>query len=110
MPGFARSSAILFLNKADLLAEKLRDPQQQIGKTFDDFPGNPGSYNDAVNFFKMKFRDLKRDNQKELYIQSVPAVRVKTDDTSVTTATDTSNLSVAMAAVTDTIGKLLQPP
>lgn len=68
-PGFAKASAILFLNKADLLIEKLKDPDQQIAATFDDFPGKPGSYQDAINFFKMKFRDLKTDNQKELYIQ-----------------------------------------
>lgn len=51
------------------MIEKLKDPDQQIAATFDDFPGKPGSYNDAINFFKMKFRDLKTDNQKELYIQ-----------------------------------------
>lgn len=71
MTGFANASAILFLNKADLLAEKLKDPDQQIAATFDDFPGMPGSYPDAINFFKTKFRDLKDNHQKELYIQWV---------------------------------------
>ena len=37
--GFVRSSMILFLNKADVLMEKIKDPQQQIADNFPDFTG-----------------------------------------------------------------------
>lgn len=60
---------ILFLNKADLLAEKIKDPNQQIVATFADFPGKPGSFNAAVDFFKQKFRALNHNPNKEVYVQ-----------------------------------------
>ncbi|KAL7423443.1 hypothetical protein Q5752_001023 [Cryptotrichosporon argae] len=87
---FVKSSMILFLNKADLLMEKIKDPQQQVLATFPDFAGKPGSFNDAVDFFKNKFRSLNRNPSKEIYVH-------------VTTATDSAQLKVVMAAVTDTI-------
>jgi guanine nucleotide-binding protein subunit alpha len=60
---------ILFLNKADLLIEKIKDPKQQIATWFPDFPGKPGSYNDAVEYFKKKFRGLNHNINKEIYVQ-----------------------------------------
>ncbi|KAK4683577.1 hypothetical protein P7C73_g6666, partial [Tremellales sp. Uapishka_1] len=87
---FVKTSVILFLNKADLLMEKIRDPLQQIAPHFNDFPGKPGSYNDGVQFFKNKFRSLNRTPTKEIYVH-------------VTTATDTAQLKVVMAAAQDTI-------
>lgn len=60
---------ILFLNKSDLLMEKIRDPKQQIISYFENFPGKPGSYNDAVEFFKRQFRSLNHNTSKELYVQ-----------------------------------------
>ncbi|BEI89763.1 uncharacterized protein CcaverHIS019_0211250 [Cutaneotrichosporon cavernicola] len=87
---FIKSSMILFLNKADLLVEKIKDPKQQVSTWFPDFPGKPGSYNDAVEYFKKKFRSLNHNINKEIYVH-------------VTTATDQQQLKVVMAAVTDTI-------
>ncbi|WOO82500.1 Guanine nucleotide-binding protein alpha-2 subunit [Vanrija pseudolonga] len=89
---FTRSSMILFLNKADLLKEKLADPKQQIATWWPEYPGKPGSFMDAVDYFKAKFRAVNRTQSKEIYIH-------------ITTATDSAQLKVVMAAVTDTIGK-----
>jgi len=86
---FTKSSLILFLNKSDLFAQKIQDPQQQISATFPDFHGKPGSYNDGVAYFKQRFVSLSKGN-KEIY-------------THVTTAIDTENLKVVMAACVDTI-------
>ncbi|KAK8854889.1 hypothetical protein IAR55_003628 [Kwoniella newhampshirensis] len=89
---FVKTSIILFLNKADILMEKIKDPQQQIRKHFRDFEGKPGSFNDAVEFFKIKFRSLNRSSTKEIYCH-------------VTTAVDVQNVKVVMAACQDTILK-----
>lgn len=62
---------ILFLNKADLLKEKLADPKQQIATWWPEYPGKPGSFMDAVDYFKAKFRAVNRTQSKEIYIQWV---------------------------------------
>ncbi|WWC90831.1 uncharacterized protein L201_005768 [Kwoniella dendrophila CBS 6074] len=89
---FVKTSIILFLNKADILMEKIKDPHQQIKKHFPEFEGKPGSFNDAVEFFKIKFRTLNRTPSKEIYCH-------------VTTAVDVQNVKVVMAACQDTILK-----
>jgi guanine nucleotide-binding protein subunit alpha len=67
--GFLQSSMILFLNKADLLMEKIRDPHQQVKTFFPEFEGTPGSYHDAVDFFKSAFRYANNSSTKEIYTQ-----------------------------------------
>lgn len=67
--GFVKSSVILFLNKTDLLREKLRDPKQQIKAYFPEYPGRPGSYEDAYNFFKGEFEAQNHNPGKDLYVQ-----------------------------------------
>ena len=84
------NSQILFLNKADLLAQKIHDPAQQVKDYFPDFGGKAGSFNDAVGFFKQKFRSLNRNSQREIYTYE-------------TTAVDTQALKVVMAATQDVI-------
>ncbi|KGB79401.1 guanine nucleotide-binding protein G(o) subunit alpha [Cryptococcus deuterogattii 99/473] len=89
---FNKSSIILFLNKADLLQVKIQDPNQQIHKNFHEFEGKPYSFQDAVDFFKIKFRSLNRTPQKGIYCH-------------VTTAVDRQNVKVVMTACQDTILK-----
>ncbi|WVQ99881.1 hypothetical protein IAU59_007024 [Kwoniella sp. CBS 9459] len=89
---FVKTSIILFLNKADILMEKIKDPQQQIKRHFSDFEGKPGSFNDAVDYFKTRFRSLNRTPTKEIYCH-------------VTTAVDVQNVKIVMAACQDTILK-----
>jgi guanine nucleotide-binding protein subunit alpha len=68
-PWFQKSSMILFLNKADLLMEKIKDPRQQVKRNFENFRGRPGSYHDAVEFFKEMFRGANLNPNKEIYTQ-----------------------------------------
>lgn len=70
---FTKSSMILFLNKADVFATKLRDPSQQIEATFPDYGGRPGNYADGVSYFKSRFMSLSR-GQKEVYTHVTTAV------------------------------------
>jgi hypothetical protein len=70
---FAKSSMILFLNKADVFSAKIRDPQQQIHSTFPDYNGKPGNYQDGVHYFKKRFEGLSR-GQKEVYVHVTTAV------------------------------------
>jgi guanine nucleotide-binding protein subunit alpha len=70
---FSKSSMILFLNKADVFATKIRDPSQQIVDTFPDFSGRPGNYQDGVSYFKQRFQNLSR-GQKEVYVHVTTAV------------------------------------
>jgi hypothetical protein len=74
---FAKSSMILFLNKADVFSAKIRDPQQQIHSTFPDYNGKPGNYQDGVHYFKKRFEGLSR-GQKEVYVHVTTAVRTPT--------------------------------
>jgi guanine nucleotide-binding protein subunit alpha len=71
---FAKSSMILFLNKADVFSAKIRDPQQQIHSTFPDYNGKPGNYQDGVHYFKKRFEGLSK-GQKEVYVHVTTAVR-----------------------------------
>lgn len=70
---FTKSSMILFLNKADVFAAKIRDPGQQIQATFPDYTGRPGNYSDGVSYFKQRFMSLSR-GQKEVYTHVTTAV------------------------------------
>lgn len=67
--GFYKSSLILFLNKADLLREKLKSETQQVVTSFPDFDGAPFNFNDAIEFFKFKFRSVNRNPNREVYVQ-----------------------------------------
>ncbi|RSH88616.1 hypothetical protein EHS25_002843 [Saitozyma podzolica] len=86
---FVKTAIILFLNKADVLAEQIKDPNQQVKPYFQDFPGKPGSYNDALEFFKQKHLSLVRG-------RDAPYLHV-------TTAINKDNMVVVMSAVTDSI-------
>lgn len=77
---------ILFLNKVDVLAQKLRDPQQQISANFPDFTGQPESSTDAIEFFKRKFFGLNRNPEKQIYAYP-------------TTATNSENIKVSSRGV-----------
>jgi guanine nucleotide-binding protein subunit alpha len=73
-----------------VLADKLRDPAQQITTHFPDFTGQPHSSQDAIDFFKRKFFGLNRNPEKQIYAYP-------------TTATNSENIKVVMSAVLDTI-------
>lgn len=87
---FKDVSIILFLNKTDLLAEKLKSGETNIRWFFPDFAGNERSLIDVQDFLIEYFRNAKRDPRKALFHHF-------------TTAVDTENIKVVFNAVKDTI-------
>jgi len=85
---FAHVSVILFLNKTDLLAEKVH--VSNIGHYFHGFSGNSKSLSD-VQQFELKLFDDRR------------AVRTRPLFHHFTTAIDTENIKFVFQAVRDTI-------
>lgn len=85
---FTNTSIILFLNKKDLFAEKIRASPLTV--CFPEYLG-PNTYDDASEHIRLKFEDLnRRKDTKEIY-------------THFTCATDTSNIQFVFDAVTDVI-------
>jgi hypothetical protein len=78
---------ILFLNKKDLFAEKIKKVDLKI--CFSDYQGG-NDYKTAVEFIRDKFMAQNENPQKNIYPQ-------------ITCATDTDNVNVVFNAVKDTI-------
>lgn len=90
-PWFQQSSIILFLNKTDLLEEKIQ--KSNLADYFPDFDGPPGDAKAAREFILKMFVDLNPDTEKIIYSHF-------------TCATDTENIRFVFAAVKDTILQL----
>jgi guanine nucleotide-binding protein G(i) subunit alpha len=87
---FIDTSIILFLNKKDLFAEKIRTSPLAI--CFPEYRGR-NTYDEAGSYIRARFEDLNRHRAtKDIY-------------THFTCATDTSNVKFVMDAVTDIIIK-----
>lgn len=87
---FGKISIILFLNKSDLLARKVRNPETDIRWYFPQFTGNSHSIKDVQEFILNMFTSVRRDRHKALYHHF-------------TTAIDTENIKVVFNSVKDTI-------
>lgn len=87
---FGKISIILFLNKSDLLARKVRNPETDIRWYFPQFTGNSHSVHDVQAFILEMFTSVRRDRHKSLYYHF-------------TTAIDTENIKVVFNSVKDTI-------
>jgi hypothetical protein len=85
---FEETSMILFLNKKDLLLEKLQN--SPLVNYFPDYEGDATSVEDALNFFQDLFRKKPRNKEKAVYFHP-------------TCATDTSQVEVVFSAVKDTV-------
>jgi len=90
-PWFQQSSIILFLNKTDLLEEKIQ--KSDLATYFPEFTGEKGNAKAAREFILTMFVDLNPDNDKIIYSHF-------------TCATDTENIRFVFAAVKDTILQL----
>ncbi|XP_035870381.1 guanine nucleotide-binding protein G(z) subunit alpha isoform X1 [Phyllostomus discolor] len=85
---FVNTSLILFLNKKDLLAEKIR--RIPLTVCFPEYKGQ-NTYEEAAVYIQRQFEDLNRNKEtKEIYSHF-------------TCATDTSNIQFVFDAVTDVI-------
>ncbi|KAB5531036.1 hypothetical protein PHYPO_G00136260 [Pangasianodon hypophthalmus] len=85
---FSNVSIILFLNKMDLLVEKVT--KVSISKHFPDFRGDPQRLEDVQNYLVQCFKRKRRNRSKPLFHHF-------------TTAIDTENIRFVFHAVKDTI-------
>nr|XP_061791634.1 guanine nucleotide-binding protein subunit alpha-12-like isoform X2 [Nerophis lumbriciformis] len=85
---FLNVSIILFLNKTDLLVDKIRTAD--IRKNFPEFRGNPRRLEDVQAFLVQSFSRKRRNRGKPLFHHF-------------TTAVDTENIRFVFHAVKDTI-------
>lgn len=79
---FVKTSMIVFLNKIDILKQKLG--KSMIENYFSDYTGD-NSFDDAMEFFTNKFKELNQTQHKQVYFHQ-------------TCATDTSQIQFVMAA------------
>ncbi|XP_076332875.1 guanine nucleotide-binding protein subunit alpha homolog isoform X1 [Tachypleus tridentatus] len=87
---FSEVSVILFLNKTDLLKEKLENKSSNISYCFPEFSGDPYKLEDVQMFILNMFDSVRRERKKQLFHHF-------------TTAVDTENIKVVFNAVRDTI-------
>jgi len=88
-PWFKQTSIILFLNKRDLFALKIK--KVKLKTYFPDYAGD-NSYEDAVNYIVSIFHQKNSQSERTIY-------------THVTCATDSSNVQAVFNAVKDIIIK-----
>lgn len=87
-PWFQNSSIIIFLNKKDLLEEKIM--KSHIGDYFPEFDGPQQDHVSAREFILTKYMAQNEDSEKMFYSHF-------------TCATDTENIKLVFCAVKDTI-------
>lgn len=87
---FRGISIILFLNKSDLLAQKVANPETDIRWYYPDFKGDPHSLLDVQKFLLEMFANVRREPKTTLYHHF-------------TTAIDTQNIEVVFNSVKDTL-------
>jgi guanine nucleotide-binding protein G(i) subunit alpha len=84
---FTKTSMILFLNKIDILMEKLK--KSKLVDYFPEYDG-PNEYQPVIDFFTEKFRSINQSDTKQIYVHC-------------TCATDTDQIRFVMAAVNDIV-------
>jgi GTPase SAR1 family protein len=87
---FANVSIILFLNKTDLLEQKIQSKHNSIQDFFLQFQGDPHNVKDVQKFILQMFDSRRRERSKALFHHF-------------TTAIDTDNIKFVFHAVKDTI-------
>ncbi|KAJ3278204.1 guanine nucleotide-binding protein subunit alpha [Borealophlyctis nickersoniae] len=90
-PLLKKVNIILFLNKADLFAKKIK--HSNIKRYFPDFDGEPNDVKNAGRYVRKKFQSQSKDPDKKIY-------------THFTTGTDTSNMKVVISAVRDIVTRM----
>lgn len=84
---FAETPFILFLNKVDLLAEKVRN--SPVRKYFPDYDGKSNDVEDTLKYFEKLFLSLNK-SKRPIYVHR-------------TCATDTQSMEFILTAVTDMV-------
>ncbi|XP_037912147.1 guanine nucleotide-binding protein subunit alpha homolog isoform X1 [Hermetia illucens] len=87
---FQAISIILFLNKIDLLAQKVRNPETDIRWYYPQFTGNPHKLLDVQKFILEMFIKVRKNTHTAIYYHYTNAV-------------DTQNIKIVFNSVKDTI-------
>jgi GTPase SAR1 family protein len=87
---FLESSMILFLNKKDLFAEKIKTKHIRDTPEFADYTGREGDFDAGVQYFLDKFMSKNKSHSHHLYHH-------------ITCATDTKNVQVVFNACKDIV-------
>ena len=77
---FTKIDLLLFLNKKDLFATKIRTSNIADQKDFSDFEGKPNDFDSGVGYFIDKFVAFNEDPERQVFVH-------------ITCATDTGNIS-----------------
>lgn len=96
---FQSISIILFLNKYDLLALKVKNPETDIRWYYPQFTGNPHSLSDVHTFILQMFLRVRRNNSHHLQSLKPPQPIYH----HFTNAVDTQNIQHVFNSVKDTI-------
>ena len=83
---------ILFLNKKDVLEEKL--PYSPVKEYFPEFDGLENDYDATIQFFTQKFEDMNEEDNRSVF-------------THATCATDTENIKIVDVIVQNIIMKMI---
>ncbi|CAG9800259.1 unnamed protein product [Chironomus riparius] len=94
---FQGISIILFLNKTDLLAQKVKNPETDIRWYYPQFTGNPHSIIDVQTFILQMFLRVRKINHNHSLKPPQPIYHHFTN------AVDTQNIQVVFNSVKDTI-------
>lgn len=90
-PFFQNSSMIVFFNKSDLFAEKIKTKSLRSVDLFQDYEGGEHDFDASVQYLVHRFLSLsRRKNDQQIYYH-------------VTCATDTSNIEVVFNACKDIV-------
>ncbi|CAN0038025.1 unnamed protein product [Ascophyllum nodosum] len=87
---FSESSMILFLNKKDLFADKIKRVDIKSVERWSDFPGEPGDEEAGKQYFLSQFLKFNKNPDREVYHH-------------VTCATDTENVGFVFNSCKDVI-------
>lgn len=96
---FQNISIILFLNKSDLLATKVKNPETDIRWYYPQFTGDPHAIVDVQTFILQMFLRVRRHNSHQMHSLKPPQPIYH----HFTTAIDTQNIQVVFNSVKDTI-------
>ena len=83
---------ILFLNKKDVLEEKL--PYSPVKEYFPGFDGLENDYDATIQFFTQKFEDMNEEDNRSVF-------------THATCATDTENIKIVDVVVQNIILQII---
>ena len=83
---------ILFLNKKDVLEEKL--PYSPVKEYFPEYDGPENDYDATIQFFTQKFEDMNEEDNRSVF-------------THATCATDTENIKIVDVIVQNIIMKMI---